>query len=107
MMTTTKPEITPNRVNLYESHGEISHFIQAEINGNGDLLLMGHNPGQFPTGRRNIEEYEFFVTIPAQYKDQLLLLFLERLYKGNSAAVEQFCDFLKEHGIPFEFKSWL
>ena len=107
MITTTKPGVILNRVCLYESHGEISRFVQAKINGNGDLAMMGQEVGQFPTGKRNIEEYEFLATVPAQYKDQLLLLFLEKLYKGNSSAVEQFCDFLKERGIPFEFKSWV
>jgi hypothetical protein len=107
MITVTKPEVILNRVCLYESHGEISRFIQAAINENGDLLMMGHAIGQFPTGKRNVEEYEFLATVPAQYKDQLLLIFLEKMYKGNSAAVEQVCDFLKEHGIPVEFKSWV
>jgi hypothetical protein len=107
MMATTKPEATLDRVWLYESHGEISCSIQAEINGDGDLLMRGQDVGQFPTESHNIEEYEFRVTVPAKAKDQLLLILLQRLYKGNSAAVEQFCDFLKAHDIPFEFKSWL
>jgi hypothetical protein len=107
MMTTTKPEAVLDRVCLYESHGEISCSIQAEVSGNGDLLMRGQDVGQFPTESRNIEEYEFWVTVPAKAKDQLLLTLLEKLYKGNSAAVEQFCEFLRENDIPFEFKSWL
>jgi hypothetical protein len=104
---TDKPETVLNSVCLYEAHGDISCFIEAKITEKGDLLIQGQDLGQFPSeGQWNIEEYESWVAVPAKHKDQLLLILLEGLYKGNPAAVQEFRGFLKARGVPFEFKSW-
>ena len=129
---TTYPKA--KKVQLYEKRGETSRFIDAEITENGNLVIFGQDIGKLPREFWDDEDYEFWVHVPAKYKDDVLrallgkfragnpkavdeykdfkhkddvlLALLEKLYAGNPKAVDQFKDFMRAQGIPVEFDSW-
>ncbi|MFO8010552.1 MAG: hypothetical protein R6U89_07045 [Dehalococcoidia bacterium] len=89
----------PIKVKLYEEQGETSRFINAEITAEGDLLMTGQDVGKMPKEFWGDSDYEFFVSVPHQYKDDVLLLLIEQVYAGNSKAVDEFKDLLRSRGI--------
>ena len=135
--TTTTEETSksePKKVQLYEERGETSRYIDAEINSDGDIIMTGQDLGKLPQEYWGDSDYEFFVYIPASYKDDVFRLLLEKLikdypeavnkldkfrstedavlalieklYAGNPKAVDEFKDYMRSQGIPAEFDSW-
>jgi hypothetical protein len=121
-------------VKLYEERGETSRYIDAEINKDGDLVITGQDIGKLPEEYWGDSDYEFFIYIPAKYKedvrrvllekfqadnpnvansvehlkstDDVILALLDKIYAGNPKAVDEFKDFIRSQGIPAEFDSW-
>jgi len=89
-------------VQLYERRGETSRYIDAEITEDGDLVIFGQDVGKTPREFWGDADYEFWVHVPAKYKDDVLLALLEKLYAGNRSAVDEFLDFMRSRGIPVE-----
>ena len=97
----------PKRIQLYEERGETSRFIDVEIEKDGDLVLCGQDVGKAPLEWWGDSDYEFWVTVSSEHKDDLLLALVDRLYGGNSSAVDELRDFLAPRGIDFEFGTWI
>lgn len=97
----------PRRIKLYESRGKTSIFINAEIKQNGDLQLSGQDVGEAPKEYWGDSDYEYWLTVPGEHKDDVLLLLIERLYRGNASVVSEFRELLESSGIPCEFNSWV
>lgn len=95
------------RIQLYEQRGETSRYIDAAITENGDLLVSGQDVGKAPQEWWGDADYEFWVAVPGEHKDDVLLALIERLYGGNPSAVDEFRDFVKSRGIQSEFGSWV
>ena len=95
------------RIKLYESRGKTSIYIDAEIKGTGDLQLSGQDVGETPREFFGDSDYEYWLTVSKEHKDDVLLLLIEKLYGGNSSAVSEFRELLKQSGIPCEFKSYI
>jgi uncharacterized membrane protein len=121
-------------VKLYEERGETSRYIDAEINKDGDLVITGQDIGKLPEEYWGDSDYEFFIYIPAKYKedvrrvllekfqadnpnvansvehlkstDDVILALLDKIYAGNPKAVDEFKDYVRSKGIPAEFGSW-
>ena len=94
------------RTKLYESRGKTSIYIDAEIKGTGDLQLSGQDVGEAPRKFFGDSDYEYWLTVSKEHKDDVLLLLLEKLYGGNSSAVSKFRGLLESRGIPCEFHSY-
>jgi hypothetical protein len=97
---------TRNNVTLCEERGETSIYIDAEITDDGALQLSGQDIGRAPEEFWGDSDYEYWLVIPAEEKDRVLLALLERIYKGNRCAVSELQSFLKERNIPHAFHSW-
>ena len=93
------------RIKLYESEGKTSIYIDAEIRGNGDLQLSGQDVGEGPREFLGDSDYEYWLTVSKEHKDDVLLLLIEKLYGGSSSAVSKFRGLLESKGIPCEFHS--
>ena len=86
----------PHKVTLCEERGETSIYIDAEITKDGTLQLSGQDLGQAPEEFWGDSDYEYWLVIPADQKDRVLLALLENQYAGNRRAVSEFQGFLKE-----------
>ncbi len=95
------------KIQLYEYRGETSIYIDAEIGDSGDLLLSGQDIGKAPEEYWGDADYEYWVHVPAEHKDDVLLALVEKVYGGNRSAISDFRAFLKEKGIPSTFHSWV
>jgi hypothetical protein len=93
-------------IRLFEEKGPTSRFIYAKIEDNGDVVVSGQDVGEAPRKFFNDGDYEFWVTVKEEHKDQLILVLIEKLWKGKFKAVEEFREFLKEKGIPSEWMTW-
>jgi len=124
----------PRKIQLYEERGETSRYIDAEITKDGDLVVSGQDIGKLPQEFWGDSDYEFWVYVPARYKDEVrkalleklhaddpkavdefkklesndeaILALLAKLYAGNPKAVDHFKDFMRSRGIHVEFDSW-
>ena len=97
---------TESKVTLCEERGETSIYIDAEITDDGTLQVSGQDIGRAPEEFWSDSDYEYWLVIPADQKDRVLLALLEQIYKGNRRAVSEFQSLLKEHDIPHDFHSW-
>jgi hypothetical protein len=100
-------EMASNKVQLYSHKGETSIFIDAEVIDSGDLVLSGQDVGKAPREVWGDADYEYWVRVPAEHKDGVLLALVEKVYGGNRSAISDFQAFLKERGIPSTFQSWV
>ena len=99
------PKMT-RRIKLYESRGKTSIYIDAEIKGTGDLQLSGQDVGEAPRKFYGDSDYEYWLTVSKEHKDDVLLLLLEKMYSGNSSVISEFKELLESSGIPCKFHSW-
>jgi hypothetical protein len=107
MMDEGQQQPKAKSVSLYEQRGETSRFIDAEINKEGDLVVSGQDVGKAPREFWGDSDYEFWVHVRSEHKDDVLLALMEKLYGGNGSAVTDFREFLKSRGIPNEFDTWV
>ena len=105
-MTEQSEQSTTKKVQLFEEKGEISRYIDAEIRRNGDLVLSGQDVGRLPKEFWGDSDYEWWVSVSADEKDDVLLALLETLYGGDGSAIEEFRKLLDAHGIPSQFDSY-
>ena len=94
------------RVKLVESRGSTSMFIDAEIDKEGRFVLSGQDIGDLPKEHFGDSDYEYWVVVPQDQKDRVLLALMKKLYQGDSKVVSAFMELLKSNGIPYEFGSW-
>ena len=106
-MTEQAEESTTKKVKLFEERGETSRYIDAEIQQNGDLILLGQDVGKRPEEFWGDSDYEWWVSVSSNSKDDVLLALLETFYGGNATAIEEFRELLEARGIPSEFHSWV
>ena len=133
-MTDETSNVKPGKVKLYEERGETSRYIDAEITGDGDVVISGQDIGRLPEEFWGDSDYEFWVYVPARDKDRVrqvlleklqaedrkaankyqklestdeaILALLSRLYSGNPKAVDEFKDYMRSRGIQAQFDSW-
>jgi hypothetical protein len=97
----------PRRIKLYEHRGKTCTCIDAEIKQNGDLQLSGQDVGEAPKKFWGDSDYEYCLAVQREYKDQVLLVLIEKLYGGNPSAINELRELLESNGIPCEFNSWV
>lgn len=120
-----------NRIELTHIKGATSFIVDAELMKNGDLVIAGQDLGELPLEIYHDYDYEYWLTIPAAYKettfvyllkkairkglspkidglspDQGLITLLELLYAGNISVVNELIFELKKLGIPVEYSDY-
>ena len=73
--------------------------VDLRINYNGDLIIDGYDTGSAPLAFWKSPGYEYITTVPAAYKDTILLLLLKDRFKDDSGIKK----WLKAHDIPNSF----
>jgi hypothetical protein len=96
-----------DKVRLVHFEGTTTIHIDAEITDEGDLLFSGQDLGQAPRELWGDSDYEYWLTIMAPNKDQVLLALIEKLYSGNPSLISELKDYLESKGIPCEFHSYV
>ena len=92
-------------VKLVNQGGSTSIHIQARIEESGNLVISGQDIGDAPEEFFGDLDYEYWLTVPAAEKDQLLLALIEKHYAGDSSVVSKLRDLMKEKHIPCTFHS--
>jgi hypothetical protein len=91
---------------LVDEKGVTTVFIEVEITSEGDLLFTGQDIGKLPAELFGDSDYEYWLRIKEEYKDQVLLALLEHLYSGSTGLISAFREVLESKGIPCEFSSF-
>ena len=88
------------KITIAEHKGDTSHFVDAEITGEGDLRVERNSfgPGDYET--------EVTVLVKKDNKDGLLLALLETLYAGNTNTLEDLEKLAAAKGIPTSRFRW-
>ena len=92
MTKITKLEFEP------EIDGENRKCMNLSVKENGNLLFEGQDSGPDVQKFFGVEDHEYFIEIPQEYKDTLLLHVLKKSFTPTSALT----TWLKENDIPGE-----
>ena len=103
---TTRPTGNPRKMQLFEERGPTSRFVYAEITDAGDLLISGQDVGDAPEKMYGDSDYEWWVYVKAKDKDWVLLALIEAVFGGRFHAADEFREWLKATGIPYEFDNY-
>ena len=83
--------------------GVTSFRVSAEISpANGDVIVHGQDQTTGSVTHFAASEYEWFLTIPAEEKDRLVLELLRALVDGDARARGVLAEWLKARGMAFE-----
>jgi hypothetical protein len=93
-------------VSLVEQKGPTSIYISVQITDDGDLLFSGQDLGEAPQKVFGDSDYEYWLTIKATDKDQVLLALIEKHYSGNTTLISELMEYLKSKEITYEFHSY-
>jgi len=92
-----------NKITLIESKTEgIFVHLTARIDENGALILEGADTGDFVEAHFGKRDYEFSLTVAAEYKDTILLNLIREKFANDA----EFKTWLEEKRIPGEFWSF-
>ncbi len=94
-------------IRLVQIKGPTSVNINVRIDKNGDLLFSGFDIGDVPQEIFGDADYEYWLRIPAEHKDRVLLALIEKHYSGNTRLISEIQSYLKSTGIPCEFTTWI
>jgi hypothetical protein len=95
-----------NKVILVQVKGPTSIYIDVEITEEGDLLFSGQDIGETPKEFFGDSDYEYWLRVKAEDKDELLLALIEKFYSGNTRVISQLREYLNARGIASEFDSY-
>ncbi len=71
----------------------------------GDLVMEGEDTGPSVERFLGADEYEYFVRVPREHKDRLLLHLIKEAF-GAGAISSDFMKWLDKKKIPYEFESY-
>lgn len=94
-------------VTLYEAAGPTSVFIEAEITPEGDLLISGQDVGEASDSVFGDRDYEYWLRVPRDQQERLILALLREVYEGNANVVSQMKALLETEGIPCTFETYM
>ena len=105
-METDQSGEKPKKVKLFEERGPTSRFVDAEILDTGDLVISAQDVGEAPQKMFGDSDYEWWVFVKAEDKDRVLLALIEEVFGGRFHASDEFREWLKAMGIPYEFDNY-
>ena len=91
---------------ILEYRGTTSVYVDAEIDKNGNLLISGQDVGEAPLKHFGDSDYEYWILVPKDQKDLLLLTLLQTLYSDDMKLITNLTELMKKHGIHYEFDSY-
>ena len=92
-----------DRIELIKSESErVKVRLTARIDAGGDLILDGYDSGALVEEVWGSDDYEYSLTVKAEYKDTILLNLIKERFKHDA----EFRSWLDEKQIPSEFWSW-
>lgn len=94
-----------NAIKLVRQSGSTSIYIDVCIEENGDLRFTGQDIGSAPEEIFGDMDYEYWLTVPAAEKDRVLLVLIEKLYRGDASVMSEFRQILESNGIRHNFHS--
>lgn len=84
------------------SLGDGRRTLTAHIKENGDLALEGVDSGSEVEKTMGDWDYEYWLTVPAAFKDTVLLWLIKERFENSSALM----GWLSEKNLPHKFDSW-
>lgn len=92
-----------NEIILIDSRTEsVRVRLTARIEHNGDLILDGYDSGKLVEDVWGSDDYEYSLTVKADYKNTILLNLIKEKFANDS----QFRTWLDEKGIPSDFETF-
>lgn len=92
-----------NRIEIIRSKSErVSVRLTARIDERGDLILDGYDSGALVEEVWGSDDYEYSLTVKAEYKDTILLNLIKEKFANDS----QFRTWLDEKRIPSDFETF-
>ena len=85
-----------------EREGRDVRHLGIKIGDDGSLVLEGHDLGSTVAKFWPDDEYEYWLTVPANYRDTVLLWLIKERFSSDV----EFREWLDEKGIPHEFANW-
>jgi hypothetical protein len=90
-------------IRLRERHDEeVWSTDDARIEENGDLRLDAYDVGELPKRMMGDDDYEYWVVVPAEWKDTILLKLIKERFKD----VYAFHKWARENAIAHSSGSW-
>lgn len=87
---------------LVDQPGPMSIHLEAEVKPGGDFVISGQDVGEAPDEVFGTSDYEYFLTVRAEHKDEVLIALFETVYKGDPMLFSRFKELLQSRQIPFE-----
>lgn len=85
---------------LEPTAGLTSFRITASISpANGDIIVHGQDQATGSVTHFSASEYEWFLTIPAEEKDHLLLELMQATFAGDAAIRSTLMQWLEVHSV--------
>ena len=95
-----KPPET-KRLSLHDKAvGTETASVWVEILDTGDLEMSGVDSGPFAESVFGDEDIEWWLTVPVEHKDSVLLYLRQEKYSGDDRCRSGFRGWLEEHEIP-------
>lgn len=92
-----------DRITIIDSKTErLSVRLTARIDEQSDLILEGYDRGEFVEEVLHHDDYEYSLTVKAEYKDTILLNLIKERFRHDA----EFRSWLDEKRIPSEFWSF-
>lgn len=85
---------------IAEIKGDSSRFIDAYVGEFGDIGLFVQDLGGSTKNITGSSEYEYATYVNESYKDDVIIVLLEQLYKGKESAAEDFKKLMEKNNIP-------
>ena len=79
--------------------------LEAEVNAEGELVFSGGDIGRAPLETFGDSDYEWWIVVPKEKKDEVLLLLLREKF-GHAQGTSAFMQWLDTNAIPHSFKSF-
>ena len=71
------------------------------------MCIRDRDMGEAPKRFFGDDEYEYWLVVQASDKDRVLLALIQKLYGGDMQALSKFRDDIAEHGIAYDFWSYV
>ena len=86
--------------NIVKVKGDSSRFVDAYIGEFGDIGLYVQDLGKHTKSVTGSSEYEYATYVNESFKDEVIITLLEKLYKDNESAAEDFKELMENNEIP-------
>lgn len=97
----------PHLIITSTRQGGTSVYAGISVDEHGNLVMDGQDVGAAPLEDFGDSDYEWWLTIPAASKDQLLLHLIQHVFSQSASPSSALMEFMKERGIRYDFSSYM